>query len=96
MKIFKSILINFLRDAIVKLALKKLLGNVMAGGFKAWIIKYIALELFDEVLEPLLRLAIRKGMLGVDKIDGAIKVKKITRAKYEDDEATYRNTIGDV
>ena len=93
---FKKVLINFLKEKTVKLALKKLLGSAAAGGFKAWLVKFVIIELFEEVAEPLLRLAVRKGLLIYDKIDGNIKVKKIEEAKDDNDEDAYTSTIGRV
>ena len=52
---FKPALISYLRDTAVKSVLKKLLGSAVIGGPKAWIIKYVATELYDEVAEPLLK-----------------------------------------
>ena len=94
--ILKNQLIDILKGKFVKAALKKVLGSAAAGGFTGWLVKYIAIELFEEVFEPLIRYGIRKGLLVVDKIDGNIKAKKIEKAKDDNDEDAYRNTIGDV
>lgn len=96
MKNLKIQLINFLKGSAVKFALKKFLGSAAAGGFKAWLIKLIVTELFEEIAEPLLKLALRKGHFIYDKIDGEIKLKKIERAKNEEDEDAYTRNIGDV
>ena len=92
----KTYIINFLKSEAIKLALKKLLGSPLAGGFKAWVIKLIITELFEEVAEPVIRLVIRKGQLVVDKTSGKIKVKRIERAKNEGDEDAYTSNIGSV
>ena len=95
-KMLKTYIINFLKSEAIKLALKKILGNAVAGGFKAWLIKLIITELFEEVAEPVIRLAIRKGQLVVDKTSGKMKVKRIERAKDEGDEDAYTRNIGSV
>jgi len=96
MDAFKIQLIKFLKGSAVKLTLKKVLGSVAAGGFKAWLVKYIATELFEEIAEPLIKLAIRRGRLVYDKADGALKVNKYEKAKEAGDESTYTDTIGRV
>jgi hypothetical protein len=96
MENLKIQLIKFLKGEFLKLALKKILGSAAAGGFKAWLVKYIATELFEEVAEPLIKWQIRKGMLAVDKINGSIKVKKYEKAKEAGDESTYTDVIGSV
>ena len=85
-----------LKDVAVKIALKKLLGSVLAGGPKAWIIKFIVSELFEEIVEPLIKLSIRKGLLLYDITEGKITIKKITSAKEQGDSDAYRRNVSDV
>lgn len=92
----KKSLIDFFKGAAIKAALKALLGSATAGGIKGWIIKYVVTELFEEVAEPLIKLSIRKGLLVHDKIEGKIKIKKINKAKDENDADTYWDTISDI
>ena len=98
MKDFQKALIDFLKGSAVKYAVKKLLGTStgIIGGVKGWLIKYAITELFEEVVEPVIKLAIRKGLLVYDKVDGKIKLKKLEKAKEENDEATYNSTIDDI
>lgn len=96
MQAFKLALINFLRKEFVTLALKKILGSAMAGGFKGWLVKYVATNLYDEVAVPIVNFLGRKGLLFVDKESGKIKVKKINEAKKDDDIDSYSSTIGSV
>jgi hypothetical protein len=72
----KPYLIDFLKGQAVKLALKKLLGSAVAGGFKAWLIKYIVTELYEELGEPLLRFGLNKLGYYIDKQDGRKNNKK--------------------
>lgn len=92
----KAAILRILKSEFIKLALKKVLGNSLAGGFKAWLIKFIAKELYEEVAEPLIKYAIRKGMLGYDKVEGAIKVRKYEKAKEDHNEDGYTTTISNV
>lgn len=96
MKDFQKNLIAFLKGSAVKLAIKKILGTAAVGGIKGWIIKIIVTELFEEVAEPLIKLALRKGFLVYDKIDGSIKIKKLKKAKAENNETSYNSTIDDI
>jgi len=94
-QILKIALINFLRGAAVKLALKKLLGSAVMGGFRAWIVRFIIKELFDEVAEPLINLAVRKSLLVYDKKEGKLRIDKNDKAKREGNEPNYIDNISD-
>jgi hypothetical protein len=96
MDAFKKQLIKFLKGEFVKLALKKILGSVAFGGFKGWLVKFIATELFDQLGEPIIRYAIRKGQLAYDKAAGEITIKKVERAKENNDEDAYSDSISNV
>ena len=87
---------NFIKDKLIKAALKSVLGSVYAGGFKAWIIKLIVVEFTEEVAVPLVQFATRKGLLFYDKTTGAIKIKKIEQAKEDGNEDDYTSNIGNV
>jgi len=93
---FKKYLIDFLKGSAVKFALRKILGSAVMGGFKAWLVKFIVTELFEQVAEPLILLSMRKGLLFYDKTRGKIRIKKIQQAKEEGDENTYDSNIDDV
>ena len=84
---------KFLRSEFVKLALKKILGNAMMGGVKAWIIKLVAVHLYDEVAVPVMQLLIRKGLFYYDTKKGHITFKKFEKAKEENDESTYNDVV---
>ena len=92
----KDALINFLKGQAVKLALKKFLGSAVAGGFKAWLVKFIVKELYDEIAEPLIKMGINHVGYIYDKQKGKIQVKLIERAKDENNHEDYRNTVNDV
>ena len=83
---FKKWLIQFLKGAAVKAALKKILGSAMAGGFKAWLIKYIVTELYEEVAEPLLKMALNRVGYAYDKHRGKTIIKRLENAE---DQTTY-------
>ena len=85
-----------LKAKVVRVTLAKLLGSAAAKGFRGWLINIIITELFDEVVEPILNYAIRKGMLVADKLSGRVTVRKIKRAKENDKEDDYTTSISDV
>jgi hypothetical protein len=89
----KENLINFLRGHAVKLALKKILGSAAAGGFKAWLVKYVITELYDEIGEPLVRAAVNRIGYTYDKVEGKVLIKKLNEAQNE---ADYDSTIDDI
>lgn len=93
MKVFKEALINFLKGAAVKAALKKILGSAAVGGFRAWLIRYIVIELFEEVAQPLIEFLLRKGALVYDKTEGKIRLKKLEMAKVENNETDYNTSV---
>lgn len=92
----KKILIEQLKGAAVKAALKKLLGSAVIGGPKAWIIKYIVTELFEEIGEPLIKAAFIKMGYYYDRVEGKIIVKKIHDAREDNDADAYDNATDDV
>ena len=92
----KKILLDLLKGQAVKLALKKLLGSAMVGGPKAWLIKFIVTELFEEIAEPFIRYALNQVGYYYDKIDGEVKIKKLDRARENNNEQDYNATIDDI
>ena len=92
----KVILVNFLKGAAVKVALKKILGSMMAGGIKGWIIRYTVEHLFDEVAKPFINYAFRRMGYAVKYHQGKIVIKEVTLAKQNNDIDAYRRSIGRV
>jgi len=90
---FKDYIVKILRGEAIKLALKKILGSAAAGGFKAWLIKIIVKEFYDEIGEPLIRAGINRVGYTYDKIEGKVLIKKLDKA---DNETDYDNTIDDI
>lgn len=66
------------------------------GGFKAWIIKVIITELFDELGEPLIRAGVNQVGYIYDKIDGKVQIKKIHKAREDNDADAYNRHIDNV
>ena len=93
---FKSKLVKFLEGEFVKLALKKLLGSSSMGGVRAWLISLLAKELYEEVGEPLVELALRKVGYAYNKFDGKVKVNKLKEARRAKDEDAYDDISTDI
>jgi len=93
---FKTITIQYLKSAAVKAALLQFLGSTIAGGWKAWIIKFIVTELFEELAEPLVKYFFRKIGYVYDRIEGEIKFKRIEKAREDNDKNAYNIAVDDV
>ena len=87
---------EYLGGQAVKLALKKILGSSTAGGFRGWLIKLIATELYEEIGEPIVELAMRKGGYVYNKVDGKVKVRKLREAQSENNEDAYDDISTDI
>lgn len=86
----KTHLINFMKGKAVTFALKKILGSAAMGGFKAWLIKYIVSELFEEIVEPMMKLGFRKVGYVYNVIEGKRTLEKIENAQNVED---WRDSI---
>jgi len=93
---FKVWLIAQLKGQALKLALKKLLGTAAAGGFKVWLIKYIVTELYDEIAEPLIKMALNHAGYIYDKNAGKIHISRLKKARADHDQETYDSTSDDI
>lgn len=94
--LFKEQLIKFLKGEAVKLALKKILGSAVIGGPKAWIIKFIVTELYEEIGEPLIRAGLNQIGYYYDKIDGNIQVKKLEKARDQNNADAYNSASDNI
>lgn len=96
LKAVKAAIIKYLKGAGIKLALKKILGSAIMGGFRAWLIKFVVTELFEEIGEPLIKAAFVKLGYYYDRIEGKIQVKRIEDAREANNEDDYINASNDV
>lgn len=86
-------LLKLLEDAAVRAALLSLLGATVVGGIRAFIIKVAVKFLFNEIVEPIVETAYRKGMLVVDKTTGKILVKKLREANESGNTTDWDSTV---
>ena len=94
--ILKSVwefILEQLKGQAVKLALKKVLGSAYAVGFKAWLVKFVVENLWDEFVEPLMNAALIEVKYIKDKIDGKITAEKIEKARRSGDASAYNDAV---
>lgn len=92
----KKIVIEQLKGAGVKLALKKFLGSAAIAGPKAWVIKFIAENLFDELMKPLLQAGVTYIGYRLDVVHGKNVIKKLNDASEANDGQAYDDATDDV
>ena len=90
---FKNAILYFFRGEFIKLVLKKILGSAAMGGFQAWLVKYIVTELYDELGEPILKAGVNYVGYRYDKYKGKVHIRKLDKARDENDENNYNRTI---
>ncbi len=81
------------KGAFIKAALKAILGTAAAGGFKGWLVKFIATELYEEVGEPVVKAVLVEAGYRIDKFNGKLEVKKLREATDADSHDTAVDDI---
>lgn len=92
----KTKLIEHLKGAAVKAALKKILGSAAMGGVKGWIVKFIVTELYEEIAEPVLKYGLNKIGYAYTKLEGKVIVKRLEEARENNDADAYDSAADDV
>lgn len=92
----RGFLISQLKGEFIKIALKKVLGSSMAGGLRGWIVKYVAEYLFEEIAEPIIKLALRKGRYHYEVINGKILIKALDEAEQGGSDEDYNDAVNDI
>lgn len=85
-----------LKGAAVKAALKSFLGTGAGVGFKAWLIKFVVENLFEEIAEPLIKAAFTFMGYSYNRVEGNILVKRLKEAQENNDEDAYNDTVDDI
>lgn len=97
-KFWRDYVTNFFKSAAVNAALKFIrtkIGWALTGPW-GWLAELVLGKLWDKFGAPAVRWAQRKGLLGVDKVTGKIKVKKVKDAKEAGNVADYDSAIDDL
>ena len=89
-------LIEFLKGKFVTMALAKLLSTAAMGGFRAWLIKFLVENLFEQVVEPIMKAGFIKLGYIYNRIEGNVLVSKIEKAKEENNETDYNAGVDDI
>ena len=86
-----------LKGAAVKAALKAFLGTGAGVGFKAWLIKFVVVELQEEVAEPIVKAFFTKiGYIYYKDVEGNIFIERLNKAKEDNNEDAYNDTVDDI
>ncbi|MBE9542514.1 MAG: hypothetical protein IMF01_09365 [Proteobacteria bacterium] len=88
--------LSFLKGSAVKFAIKKILGNALAGGLRGWLIKFITTELFEILAEPIINQVFRKTHYQYNRIDGKIIIKRKKKAEESGNDQDYDDAIDDL
>lgn len=94
--VIKSSLVSFLENVSVKTALVKLLGSAAMGGFRAWLIKLIVENLFEQIAEPIIRAGITQLGYEYSVHEGKVLIKKLEEARHEGNQDSYDHAADDV
>lgn len=89
----KEKILDFLKKKVITFALKKLAKTWFA---KEWLVAWIVKELFEEVVEPLVKIGLIEVGYAKDKIEGKITAKKIIEARRTGNAEEYHNTVNDM
>jgi hypothetical protein len=92
----KTFILEQLKGAAIKAALKAFLKSGAGLGFKEWLIKFVAEELFEEVAEPVIKYVFVRAGYEYRRHEGNILVKRLQRAQDENSEADYNSTVDDI
>lgn len=84
-------LVEHLKGRVFKLALKKILGSASAGGFKAWLVKFVLENLWEELAEPLIKAGLVEIKYIKDNFDGNITAKRIEKARRSENVQDYND-----
>lgn len=93
----RPILLKYLYSNTVKLALKKILRSAVAGGFRAWIIKFVIKEyIFKKALEPIVKAAFREAGYIFHVVEGNHNLKKVEEARENGNQTEYDSAMDDL
>jgi hypothetical protein len=88
-----STFLNFLQEALVKKALAMFIKTAASGGLKAWLIKFIAEELFEEVGKPTANYILVEVRYRIDVFEGKRILKRLQGAASAED---YDRAVDDI
>jgi hypothetical protein len=92
-QVLKQFLLDQLKGAFVKASLKALLNTGAGIGIKAWVIKFVVTELYEEIGEPVAKAAMLQVGYLYDRHEGRVIVQKLKEAE---DGQTYDDAVDDI
>ena len=97
-KYYRDKVSKFIKTGVVNAALVYIGGiwTKAVGGPIGWIVERLLEYVWDKTGDKLIRFLVRKTYLGVDKASGKIRIRKINKAKNENNDTDYWNTISDI
>lgn len=86
----RDIILNILERIAIETILKKLLNTTVMGGVKGWLVKFVVKNyLIDKAAKPLVDMIYRELGYVYDVQKGKATVKKIKKAKEQNDQDAY-------
>ena len=97
-KFWRDKIDEFFKSRAMKLALAFISAKAswLVAGPMGWLTNIILSHLWNALASKALKWAMRKGALVVDKRQGKIRIKKINKAKDENNDDDYWDTISDI
>lgn len=96
MILLKQILIKILKGKAFKFLALKIFGTATIGGFKAFLVRMIVKYGFKYIAKPIAQEVIRQGFYQYDRINGTILIKKMQKAKDENNQDNYDRSVDDI
>ena len=85
----KTKILAFLRGEVFKSLLVSFLKAQVMGGLRAWLLKIMLTEFYDEVAEPYIEISLERGRFEITTQKGKIIVKKLESADENDNQSDY-------
>jgi len=89
-------IIEQLKGAAVKAAIKAFFKTGAGVGFKAWLVTFVVENLFEEVAEPIIKAAFTYIGYSYRRVEGNIFVERLVKAQENNDETGYNSTVDDI
>lgn len=91
----KDYIVTTLKKKAVKTIMLKIFGRVV-GGPVGYLVTLLVEKIFEHGIEPLVNELILRDLLLYDRKKGKVLVRKIQKAKDENNESNYRDLISGV
>lgn len=93
----QTLIIEQLKGAMVKAAIKAFLKTGAGAGFKAWLVKFVVTEFAEEVAEPIVKAFFTAiGYHFHRDVEGNILIKRLKEAREDSNANDYNSTVDDI